>query len=316
MRLKPLLAILLLTSTYCRAEEQVRSVQEELRRRNIYFGDVDGRRTPELDAALKRYQKKKGFPEKGTEERETLRSLGLVPREPGEPPPKELAWPSEPVLKSDAAINVNQVAERIADETGVAPEAVGAAPEDAVPAGHQPARLARQTKAAAARTKARTAAKSRHRTPPTASAEPTGTASRRLSSLRAARKTQVVEPAEIRLFVKEYLRALGGSDVQEELQFYADQVSYYQNGEIDRRIIERTLRDYYKRWPKRKYRLGRTVDYSRRAETGEIVIVFRVSFELRKGRTRITGETDNRFIINAGTADPRIVSIQETRVRS
>src|SRR5687767_4862328 len=106
------------------SDEPVRSVQEELRRRNIYFGDVDGRRTPEFEEAVKRYQKRKGLPSSGAEDRETLRSLKLLAREPGEAPPPELAWPDEPVLKSDAKIDVAQEAERISEETGVAPASV------------------------------------------------------------------------------------------------------------------------------------------------------------------------------------------------
>src|SRR6187401_2918344 len=83
------------------AEEQTRATQEELRRRNIYFGDIDGRTTPEFSEAVKRYQRKKGLTDSGQADRETLRSLGLATREPGEAPPKELEWPEEPVLKSD-----------------------------------------------------------------------------------------------------------------------------------------------------------------------------------------------------------------------
>ena len=106
------------------SDEPVRSVQEELRRRNIYFGDVDGRRTPEFEEAVKRYQKRKGLPSSGSEDRETLRSLKLLAREPGEAPPREIEWPDEPVLKSDAKINVAEEAERISEETGVASESV------------------------------------------------------------------------------------------------------------------------------------------------------------------------------------------------
>jgi hypothetical protein len=43
------------------ADDQVRSTQEELRRRNVYFGDIDGRRSEEYSEALRRYQKRKGL---------------------------------------------------------------------------------------------------------------------------------------------------------------------------------------------------------------------------------------------------------------
>ena len=75
------------------AQDEVRSVQEELRRRSLYFGNVDGRESAELAEATRRYQRRKGFTATGKPDRDTLRSLGLVPRSPDEAPPKELNWP-------------------------------------------------------------------------------------------------------------------------------------------------------------------------------------------------------------------------------
>ncbi len=65
------------------AQDQTRSVQEELRRRSLYFGNVDGRESSELAEATKSYQRRKGFTPTGQADRETLRSLGLVTRSRG-----------------------------------------------------------------------------------------------------------------------------------------------------------------------------------------------------------------------------------------
>jgi hypothetical protein len=40
-----------------------------------------------------------------------------------------------------------------------------------------------------------------------------------------------------------------------------------------------------------------------------------VNFSLGNGRSRVKGQTNNRLTINAATADPRIVAIEEQRVR-
>src|SRR3954451_15096489 len=109
-----LLLIAFLSTSVVRAEEPVRSTQEELRRRNLYFGDIDGRRSSEYEEAVRRYQRKKGFSASGREDSDTLRSLGLLARSPSEPAPKELEWPEEPVLKSDTRVNVAQEAREIA----------------------------------------------------------------------------------------------------------------------------------------------------------------------------------------------------------
>lgn len=82
------------------ADEQVRQVQEELRKRNLYFGDIDGRPTPELVGALKRYQTRKGFQLTGQVDAETAASLHVGAQM--STATKE-NWPDEPILRSDAA---------------------------------------------------------------------------------------------------------------------------------------------------------------------------------------------------------------------
>jgi peptidoglycan hydrolase-like protein with peptidoglycan-binding domain len=277
-------------SPFVRADEQVRSVQEELRRRNIYFGDVDGRKTGELDEAVKRYQKRKGFASNGETDRDTLRSLGLAARTADEAPPKELAWPEEPVLKSDVRIDVPAAAQEISQDSGVI------IPIALEPMKRQPASSSRRTRTAAA------------------PAAPRGRAPTRLIAKSAA-NTKLTEEA-IRKFVSEYLRALTRDDIEDELEFYADQVDYFANGLVDRRIVEHALRRYYQRWPDRKYSLGSLVNFRVDSSRGEIAVVFRVNFSLKNGRQRIKGATDNQFIINAATEDPRIVSVREHRVRT
>ena len=81
-----------------RADEQVRQVQEELRKRNLYFGNVDGQNTPELGAALKRYQKRKGFAVTGSIDQVTATSLHISITTV-----TVASLPDVPVLKSDTA---------------------------------------------------------------------------------------------------------------------------------------------------------------------------------------------------------------------
>src|SRR5437762_9612911 len=74
-----LLTILLLValplSGVARADERVRQVQEELRKRNLYFGNIDGQTSPVLVDALKRYQTRKGFAVTGKVDQDTATSL-------------------------------------------------------------------------------------------------------------------------------------------------------------------------------------------------------------------------------------------------
>jgi peptidoglycan hydrolase-like protein with peptidoglycan-binding domain len=83
-------------------DERVRQVQEELRRRNLYFGDIDGKPTPELSNALRRYQSRKGFPPSGAIDDATAASLDLQPVNPVVAHPA-MPLPDVPVLRSDSA---------------------------------------------------------------------------------------------------------------------------------------------------------------------------------------------------------------------
>src|SRR5947207_12872680 len=85
------------------ADEETRQVQEELRKRHLFFRDIDGRPSHEYALAVKRYQQRMGFAQTGVPDDVTLYSLGI-----GEPPsPAEGAGnlPDVPVLKSDAALH-------------------------------------------------------------------------------------------------------------------------------------------------------------------------------------------------------------------
>jgi peptidoglycan hydrolase-like protein with peptidoglycan-binding domain len=279
------------------AEDQVRSTQEELRRRNVFFGDIDGRRSEEYSEALRRYQKRKGLSATGQDDHDTLRSLGLLPRSPNEPPPKELEWPAEAVLKSDTHLDVIAAGQELANETGVAPEDV-VGPENDAPA---------QKKAMRGHP-----ATSSHRSaqPSAADEKPSRSQPARLSF-----RNDAAIPSELNDFVAQYLRAVGRDQLKDELHFYADRVDYFGNRQVDRRIIEQTLRKYYQRWPKRSYSLAGPLAYRLAPERGEIVVTYRLNFSLANGKKRVKGQTDNRLTINAATADPRIVAISEQRVR-
>jgi hypothetical protein len=89
-------------TTVARADEQTRQVQEELRKRHLFFRDIDGKPSLEYAIALKRYQARQGFAVSGIADEMTLYSLGIgVPLSPAEGPAE---LPNVPVLKSDAAL--------------------------------------------------------------------------------------------------------------------------------------------------------------------------------------------------------------------
>jgi hypothetical protein len=110
------------------ADEQTRRVQEELRKRHLYFGDIDGRTSAELAGALRRYQERKGFAVTGQIDPDTVNSLAAAaPMLASATAQRPAQLPDVPVLRSDAA---RPVTEPEADPT----TEESASPSPAVPA--------------------------------------------------------------------------------------------------------------------------------------------------------------------------------------
>jgi len=95
------LPVLFAFCAIARADEGTRRAQEELRKRNLYFGDVNGEMNTELAGALKKYQMRKGFAPSGQIDEETANSLKIPQTSANNLISQN--WPDLPILKSDVA---------------------------------------------------------------------------------------------------------------------------------------------------------------------------------------------------------------------
>src|SRR4029079_5656308 len=93
--------ILFMTATVSVADEAIRQVQEALRKRNLYFGDINGQSSADLANALKRYQARKGFPANGAIDELTAHALNVEVHSSASD--SGGALPEGPILKSDLA---------------------------------------------------------------------------------------------------------------------------------------------------------------------------------------------------------------------
>src|SRR5258707_15366993 len=71
------LGCFLLWSAAAWADDLTRAVQQRLKDRGFYYGDVDGQRGAECSAAIRRYQIRYGLKVNGELNQETLSCLGL-----------------------------------------------------------------------------------------------------------------------------------------------------------------------------------------------------------------------------------------------
>jgi peptidoglycan hydrolase-like protein with peptidoglycan-binding domain len=72
-----LLALLLTGTAVLRADQTTAAVQQALKDQGFYYGDVNGEKTADTTAAIRRYQIRNGLQITGEIDAETLRSLGV-----------------------------------------------------------------------------------------------------------------------------------------------------------------------------------------------------------------------------------------------
>jgi hypothetical protein len=125
------LALVFFVAGASRADEPIRRVQEELRQRNLFFGDVDGKESPELAEALRVYQTHKGFEPTGRIDAVTARSLN-VESDAKAAATESANWPDVPVLKSETARKLPRKQETALQQT--AASNINASPTPDIPA--------------------------------------------------------------------------------------------------------------------------------------------------------------------------------------
>jgi peptidoglycan hydrolase-like protein with peptidoglycan-binding domain len=72
-----LFALLLVAAGAVRADQTTSVVQQALKDQGFYYGDVDGKKSTDTTAAIRRYQIRNGLQITGEIDAETLRSLGI-----------------------------------------------------------------------------------------------------------------------------------------------------------------------------------------------------------------------------------------------
>ncbi len=240
----------------------MRQVQEELRRRNLYFGDIDGQDSPNVANALKRYQARKGFAATGALDAETARSLDLEVERVL--PVAAAVLPDVPVLKSDNARALPEPEQQLL--AAQAEAALDASPSPAPPAEEPP-------------------------------------------------PLENVSAEQMQSYVRQYLRDSESDDLAAQVKYFAYPVEYFDHGAVAAEFVERDVRRYLQRWPRRKYELLTPPTLTMAGRTGETAVRFTLRFEVEGNGRRAAGRTENFWIVRPEGNGLRIVAIRERRLR-
>jgi hypothetical protein len=273
--------------------EYIREVQEELRKRNLFFGDIDGQITPQLTNALRKYQVRKGFQPTGQIDATTAASLQIQssPAHAAAAGNQAIAsQPSDtPPASSLAAAEIDKV---------VAPPQTTRAAETVS------ATQANNTTEAAAELVARAKGEAAWADLPLAPEPPA----------EAPTPPDLITADRVNRFVETYLKDGETDDIGLQVWFYSFPVRYFNHGLVDQDFVVKDTQAYVKRWPERKYTLVGPITFNTSGPPGETQIEFTIDYKVRNKSRAKSGRTKNFWTVRTTGDEMKIIAIREEHI--
>jgi peptidoglycan hydrolase-like protein with peptidoglycan-binding domain len=268
------------------ADESVRAAQARLKADGFYFNEPSGRLDADTSAAISRYQIRNGLQINGQLDAATAKSLGVRATTASVKPAAPASGSWQQMRKSD-----RRFLERLeSTKPGRKPGQVAAAPPSAAPATRAPA--------AAPQTRREVSTK---RT--SVATEPsTGAAG-------AGGRVLVLSRERLRDYVGAFVLAGLDPRVGAELEFFGDQVAYYNQGTLSRDKIRADLQRYAQTWPERRFWLDGQVNVEPQADS-RLRVTFPLRYQLRSGSKRSSGKVRKTMLVEVVGEDLQIVAVK------
>ncbi len=269
--------------------DYIREVQEALRKRNLFFGDIDGHITPQLTNALKRYQVRKGFDITGAVDPVTAASLQIQTAPGMGGAAMAGAQPTDtPAVASDPAVaRVDKVS---APRTVRAAETVSAT-------------QAGSTHEAAAEMIAQARGEAAWADLPIMPEPPA----------EAPTPPDLITADRINRFVETYLADGETDDIGLQVWFYSFPVRYFTHGLVNQDFVVKDTQAYVKRWPERKYTVVGPINFNTSAP-GETQIEFTIDYTVRNKSRVASGRTKNFWTVRTTGDEMKIIAIREEHI--
>lgn len=122
----------------------------------------------------------------------------------------------------------------------------------------------------------------------------------------------VLSRERLRDYVAAFVLAGLDSSVGAELEFFADKVSYFDDGIVGHKKIRRDLAAYNKRWPERRFWLDGEVTVEPQPDS-RLRVTFPLRYELRNGNKHSAGKVLKVLMVEVSGEDLQIVSVNEKK---
>jgi peptidoglycan hydrolase-like protein with peptidoglycan-binding domain len=259
------------------ADDNVRAVQEKLRDGGFYSGEIDGAYSPQLSAALTRYQIRNGLPITGQLDAETSKALG--------------AKPAVATTADDRAVG-SETWRRLRTGEQQAPKNARVAPTPRVEL--PPANVASVQSS------------------PASSDATIQPETQPIDSPSKERSTANISTERLRDYVGAFVLAGLDPHIGSETDFFAERIQYYDEGVIGREKIRKDLQRYAARWPERRFWLDGDITAEPQNEN-RVRVTFPLRYDLRNGGKHSSGKINKTLVLEAAGDDLQIVSVNERK---
>lgn len=123
----------------------------------------------------------------------------------------------------------------------------------------------------------------------------------------------VLSPERLRDYVGAFILAGLDPQVGAELEFFGEEVRYFDEGVIDRPRIQRDLVRYNQRWPERRFWLAGEVSVEPQPDS-RVRVTFPLGYDLRNGEKRAAGKVLKRLVLEVPGTNLQIVGVDEQKL--
>ncbi|HKS04518.1 MAG TPA: peptidoglycan-binding protein [Chthoniobacterales bacterium] len=297
------ITIVLVFAVCVRADNNVEEVQTKLRDAGFYSGEIDGVFSNDVAAALSRYQIRNGLPITGHLDVDTAKALGIKPA----------------VATSNANVQqrTSKIWERLRKSDQQFPgKTVWHAPSPSPNETENTTAMPPRPAHAATPAESQSGESLPQESPPPGNQVPYGNANPASAPPTTAASSRAADLSQERL--RDYVGAfvLAGLDpnVGSEADFFADRVTYYNQGLKDRDEIREDLKRYDSRWPGRKFWLAGDISVKPQGDQ-RMRVTFPLRYELRNGAKHLSGKVAKTLVIEQAGDDLQIVAVNERKAK-
>ena len=143
--------------------------------------------------------------------------------------------------------------------------------------------------------------------------DPHGPPPRLPEDIAAPARAPVFGQERLQKFVLAFLEAASGPNVEPELKFFADHISYLDRTDLTQDDLRRALTRKRERWPHRRFALNGPLKIEPQT-ADRVQVTAPIRYELRNGQEQASGDVSRiLLLVPSGPNDFKIIGLNERK---